>query len=80
MYRERRREAEDYISKWHPGIDTLEFEELVDAYMEDHNRFITEPNVDKTKVVQLMDIEESYDPSERFVFPDIWNDPSEDDE
>lgn len=80
MYRERRREAEDYISKWHPGIDTLEFEELVDAYMEDHNRFITEPNVDKTKVVQLMDIEESYDPSERFVFPDIWNDPSENDE
>ena len=36
--------------------------------------------IDKTKVVQLMDIEESYDPSERFVFPDIWNDPSEDDE
>lgn len=78
IYRERRREAEDYVGKWHPGIDTLTFEEMVNAYMNDSNRFITEPNVDKDKVVHLMDVEESFDPSERFVFPDIWNDPEED--
>ena len=73
MYRERRREAEDFIGKWHPGIDTLTFEEMVEAYMNDHNRFITEPKVDKDKIVELMDIEESFDPSERFVFPDVWD-------
>lgn len=73
MYRERRREAEDYVGKWHPGVDTLVFEELVENYMNDSNRYIIEPKVDKSKVVHLMDIEESYDPSERFVFPEMWD-------
>lgn len=79
-YRERKREAEDYVGKWYPGIDTLEFDERVEAYMNDSNRFVTNLDVDKSKFVELMDVEESFDPSERFIFPDIWDEDSSEEE